>query len=74
MTTWHKIQGYNKDLTYDANKKAGVDLPDLEKDVLVIYPEISKNQVYVKKSDSYGMTGTLYYDGTLWAYFDMPVW
>ena len=72
MTEWHKIQGYNKKLSYDANKRNGVSLPECDRNVLGIYPNISRANVYVKESSSDGMSGTLYYDGTMWAYFDMP--
>ncbi len=72
MTKWHTIRGFDKSLSYETNKEAGVDLPDCDEDVLVIYPEISIKHVHVKKSFETGMTGTKYYNGTMWAYFDRP--
>jgi hypothetical protein len=68
ITLWHTITGYNKNLSYDANRDDGVDLPEVSRNVLVIYPGIEG--VYVKISSEEGMTGTSYYDGTKWAYFE----
>ena len=71
ITLWHTITGYNKDLSYDANREDGVDLPDVSRDVLVIYPGIKG--VYAKISSEEGMDGTSYYNGVLWAYYEKPM-
>lgn len=73
MTEWHTIKGYNRKLSKDANIENGVDLPENDRDVLVIYPDLAKKTAYVKRTTEVGMTGTDYYDGTMWAYYDMPV-
>lgn len=71
ITMWHTITGYNKDLSYDANRDDGVDLPEVSRDVLAIYPGIKG--VYAKISSEEGMDGTSYYDGVLWAYYVKPM-
>lgn len=73
MTEWHTIKGYNRKMSKDANIENGVDLPENDRDVLVIYPDLAEKKAYVKRTTEVGMTGTDYYDGTMWAYYDMPV-
>ncbi len=71
MTEWHTIRNYNKHDTYEKNRENGVDIPLIDSDVLVIYPDIS-DEVYVKVATETGMSGTSYYEGTMWAYYDKP--
>lgn len=73
MTEWHTIKGYNRKLSKNANIENGVDLPENDRDVLVIYPDLETKTAYAKRTTEEGMTGTDYYDGTMWAYYDMPV-
>ena len=72
MTKWHEIKGFDSVVNYDTNKRMGVDLPNIGSDVLVVYPDVGK-EVYVKRASENGMSGTSYYNGTLWAYFDRPI-
>lgn len=68
---WHTIKGFDNRYSYDANIENGVELPIIGSDVLVIYPRIPG--VHVKKSTEEGMTGTSYYNGTMWSYYNKPI-
>lgn len=67
---WHKIKNYNDNITPQANKENGVDLPDIGRFVIGLWD--NKEWFFVNFAEEYTVDGTYYHDGMIWAYIDLP--
>ena len=87
MLDWKDIIGYDKNLDYDYQKENGVDLPELEEEILIIFlndmrPDRPPFVGYFRYNNDVGGiwmmvsadNGSLYevQDGVKWARFNRP--
>lgn len=87
MLEWKEIRGYNRNLDYDYQKEKGVDLPELNEEILIYFQNETRLDRhpfvgYFKHNDTIGGIwmmvsadrGSLYeiQDGVKWTRFNRP--
>lgn len=87
MLEWKEIRGYNRNLDYDRQKEKGVDLPELNEEILIYFLDNTRLDRppfvgYFKYNNDIGGVwmmvsadrGSLYeiQDGIKWARFNRP--